>query len=322
MHKDIAIYLDTTVISLYEKGVIDKTVLRACEAAKPPMETAGDIAAHLDANGSFARVPGCRRPGRIPDTLSAIAEKVKKTPTPSDEKPERRQRNRAMRLSQDASFVFLTDEQRENVLAFRKEHGYLPMFMVLRYYLTRPDASRNDIIMSYGWGLNPSADDSATLASIGEQVGLSRERIRQILLTYEIPDELSHQQFWNQYVNHSTFYVDAGHSEFENVRQREIPNLTFAAYADILHRTTMMFNVNDRFMARRGWIKEISAWVDRFDRLSEMTRSIDSRVSLEGLAMGGNLDTRIALVVLNQLAPAYGFIPDPPGHLILPRSAD
>lgn len=317
-------YLDTPLSQLIDEGHIDKTVVRSCLAAKPPMETAGDILLHLQKHGSFSDVPGCRRPGRIPDTLVRIAENTLDSNTPSDRKPVAQKRLQAGKLDEEANFEFLTEKEREYALKFRSEYGHLPMFAVLKQYLNRPEASRNDIVMAYSLGMHEeeSPKTAISLADIASRVNLSRERVRQIAITYILPDILMHPRLWGGYADHSTYYADHNHPAYIRVCANEIPDLSFAAYASILHRTTMLQNVHDRFLARRGWVKEITAWVNRLSRLANMPRTIESRISLDGLAMGGTLDTRINLVVLHQIAPSFGITPLPPDALILPKNME
>lgn len=315
------IYLDTAICDLMEAGVIDISVYRACNAAKPPMVTAGDILEHLDAKGSFSDVPGCRRPGRIPDTLMSIAGKVIATETPAEERPHNIKRREIGKLSQEAHFEFLSEDQRREILDYRQKYGHLPMFKILKFYLNRPDASRNDLIMAYTFGLSAAQGDNSTLAEIAQLVNLSRERVRQIAINYEFPEQLRHPRLWMQYADHSTYFVNPSNDAFNLVRTTEVEDLPFASYAMILQRTTMLQNVDDLYLARQGWVDEITAWYTKLSRLKSMTRFIDSRISLEGLAMGGALDLRINLVVLHQIAPALGITPDAPDAIILPKNA-
>lgn len=322
MNNESTIYLDTPVALLLENGTIDKTVMRACQSAKPPMVLAGDIVEYLKRHGSFAGVPGCRRPGRIPDTLLRIANATQQSDTPTQFKPYSQKRQIAEKLEAEASFDFLTDEERENALRFRAEHGHLPMFAILRRYLLRDSASRNDTVMAYSLGMHDRDGLRLCLADIAERVGLSRERVRQIAITYNLPENLAHTRLWAGYADHSAYYADAGNAAYRHVREAEVPGLSFAAYASVLHRTTMMHNVEDTFLARRGWVEQISAWVNRLKKLAAMPRAFDNRISLEGLAMGGKLDMRIVLVVLNQIAPALGLRADGQDALILPKNTE
>lgn len=314
-------YLDTPVFRLFEDGVIDRSVLRACEAAKPSMKTAGDILHWRQLHGSFADVPGCRRPGRIPDTLNGIADTVVASNTPLEQHRVTKSRVHATHLSNEADFDFLTETQRNDALDFKDHYGHLPMFRILRCFLNRDGASRNDTIMAYMLGITDRDNERGhSLAEISRQVDLSRERVRQISQSYVLPETLMHPRLWTQYADHSTYYADAGHHAYLHVTTHEIPGLTFPAYAMVLHRTTMLENVGDRFLARRGWVKEISAWVRRLSRLRDMPRTIDSRISLDGLAMGGTLDNRISLIVLHQIAPAMGITTDAPDAIILHKN--
>ncbi len=315
------IYLDTPVSRLFEEGIIDRTVLRACQAAKPPMVTAGDIRSHLDTHGHFNNVPGCRRPGRIPDTLMAIAHNTADTNTPAHLQPGQRKRRQATQLDETARFDFLTTEQQQQALRYKEEHGHLPMFLILACYLNREDADRNDIIAAHILGLTTDRTDChTTLADVAQRVGLSRERVRQIANTYTLPDDLMHPRLWKPYADHSTYYVDPRHPAYIHATQTEIPTLTFAAYADILHRTTNLRNIDNRYLARRGWTDEITAWVNRLSRLAAMQRTIDNRLSLEGLAMGGTLDTRLKPIVISQIAPSLGILTEGTDAIILPKN--
>lgn len=313
------IYLDTTIDHLFESDRIDRMVLKACQSARPPLRTAGDIMEHYRQHGNFASVPGCRRAGRISDILQQIALMVEQRSMPSEMQPTLRKRVIADRLGHEADFDFLTEEQREEILAYRNEHDYLPMFKVLRCYLTRKDASRNDIIMASVLGFDADPSARANFAAIGQNVNLSRERVRQIALTYELPEQLSLAGLWKRYFDHKTYYADDTHPSYK-LAAKEVAGLTFAAFATVIHRTTMLHNVDDRYLARRGWINEIGAWVDRLNRLAAMPRPIDSRISIEGLAMGGTLDIRMSSVVLRQIVPAFGFKSDDADAIILPKN--
>lgn len=321
MENQFDIYLDTPVKLLLERGMIDRLVLRACQAARPPMETAGDILDHYEENKTFSDVPGCRRPGRIPEALVDIARMVQRRETPSQLKKYESRRRQAGQLNNEANFDFLSEGRRAEILMYREKFGYLPMFRILSYYLNREDAQRNDRVMAHYLGMADN-EPCASLADIGVKVGLSRERIRQILQTWTLPEQLSHARLWKQYADHSTYFANHSSEAYEKVVQTELPELSFGAYASILHHTTMLQNVEGRFLARRGWVEEISAWHDRLMRLAGMPRAISSRISLEGLAMGGSLDTRISLIVLNQIAPALGLLPDAPDAIILPVQSE
>ncbi|MDE6396495.1 MAG: hypothetical protein K2K84_04415, partial [Muribaculaceae bacterium] len=64
--------------------------------------------------------------------------------------------------------------------------------------------------------------------------------------------------------------------------------------------------VDNTFMARRGWAPEIEAWVKRLRQLRDMPRTFASKLSIDGLSMGGKLDSRLKLIVVNQIAPLLG----------------
>lgn len=321
MNNKTTIYLDTPISQLYEAGVVDKTAIRACEAAKPPLEKAGDILEHLQKFGSFNTIPGCRRGGNIAETLMRIAETMERSETPVELKPQIVKRRIAGELTQNALFDFLDDEQRADILAYREKHGRLPMFKLLKYYLNSDKATRNDSIMCYVLHFNNIGKKCNSLADVSQYINLSRERIRQIIQTYELPEELALPRLWTQYTDHSTYYVDESSATFRRTCETEIDDLNFSTFADVLSRTTMLQNVNNTFLARTGWVKEIAAWRKRLMQLASMPRSIESRISLEGLTMGGSLDLRLNIVVLNQIAPALGIKTEAPDSLILPKNA-
>ena len=230
-----SIYLDTPVSQLLSMKMIDRSVERACQAANPPMLTAGDIVEHLDLYGNFSDVPGCRRPGKILDTLLGIAGITIRENSPSELNPRTRRKAIAVQLDKDADFDFLSDLQREDILEFRREHGHLPMLKILQSYFNRPDASRNDIIMAFALGLqDDSQAEYSSLAEIARQVELSRERVRQITLNYQLPEMLSLSRLWTFYVDYSTYYVDPNHQAFKHACTYEITDLSFSSYADIL----------------------------------------------------------------------------------------
>ena len=301
------IYLDTTIEQLLRDNIIDRSVSRACQSSKPPMLTAGDIKEHMDAHGGFSDVPGCRRGGRIADILADVAQNVIESTTPVDHKASAIKRRNVERLNESADFQFLTADQRREVLEFREKHGYLPMFKILGYHLSSPKASRNDTIMAYNWGFHADSPSRIpTLSGIAAIVGLSRERVRQIVTEYTLPEQLSHSRLWTHYADHSAYYISANDKVFEDVRQYEAPDMPFPIFAEIMQLATMLHNVDNKFLARNGWTAQISAWVNRFDKLMSMARYVDSRISIEGLAMGGSLDARMIPVVLARIAPSYG----------------
>lgn len=301
--------------------MLDKTAVKACKAAKPPMETAGDILRYRDEHGGFNNVPGCRRQSHIAEMLTFIAENVERTNTPSELKPVVANRLKAVHLVEEIDFEFLTDDERREVKEFRDKCGYLPMFRILRDYLNGPTASRNDLIMAYALHLNKKGDKCYSLADMTGYVDLSRERIRQIIQNYEFPQFLQHSRLWSRYADHSTYYADAGHPAFITASTVELPGLDFAIYADIVSRISMLENINNQYLARKGWTKEIGQWRTRLMRLATLPRTIESRISIEGLAMGGSLDTRLSVVVINQIAPALGIKTEAPDGIILPPNA-
>ena len=316
MTETFKIFLDTPVSLLAEKGIVDRNVLKACQAAKPPMLTAGDIARHLEEYGDFHDVPGCRRQSRITDILTSIARKVEPTSMPSELKPVLAKRIKAGKLVEDAHFDFLTDDQRVEVIAFREKHGYLPMLRIVSYFLNGPTASRNDTIMAYAIGLNADSHKCSSLADVAEHIDLSRERIRQIIQSYEFPEQLRHPRLWSKYADHSTYYADQTCPAYKTAASEEIPGLEFSTYAEVVSRISMLENIGNLYLARTGWTKEIGEWVSRLRRMSAMPRKIENRISLEGLAMGGSLDTRLSIVVLNQIAPALGIRTETPDAII------
>lgn len=313
---DYPVYLNTTVNELVERGLIDRTAGRACHAAKPPLETAADIKNYLRSHGNFSAVPGCRRPGRIPSTLRKIAEVVRNENAPKPDK------NPAT-VFETAAFSFLNEDQRLEALEFKKEYGYLPMFRILACYMTRPGASRNDHILAKCMSFEPlDPPVTPSFMRVAENVGLTRERVRQIAESYRFPDEICHAKLWKHYADHSTYYIDNKSQVYRDVLSREIPRMPFHPFAGVMRRVAMLDPLeNHRYLARRGWTSEIEAWVKRLERLASMPRTIDSRLSLEGLAMGGALDSRLNLVVLNQIAPTFGILPAPPDSIILPKNA-
>lgn len=312
------IYLDTPIIQLVERGLIDKTVLKACKAAKPEFKTAADIYNHWKEFGDFHNVPGCRRQSRITELLTFIARTVEPTNMPSELKPVVASRIKAGQLVKDADFDFLNESQRAEVLRFKEENGYLPMIAILRYFLNSEKASRNDVIMSYIFGLNNDGAECKSLADVATRVELSRERVRQIIQTYEIPEQLRHSRLWTNYVDHSTYYADETCPAYRIAKNAEVEGLSFAQYAAVVSRISMLENVDDAFLARKGWTKEIKGWVSRLSRMKDMPRSIENRISIEGLAMGGALDMRLSMVVLHQIAPALGLGTAAPDTIVLP----
>ena len=320
MNNDPVIFQDTPISKLFDNGLLDRTSLRACQAAKPPLLTAGDIAEHYSEYGNFSKVPGCRRPGKTTDALKFIALNTAPNPTPTHLKSTIVQRQMAGKLNEEANFDFLTTAQKARVLMFRKQYGHLPMFQIIKYYLNRKDASRNDIIMAYYLQLDNENANCTSLADLSNKIFLSRERIRQIILNYKFDDTISHPSLWTHYVDHSIYYSDNNSPSFVEAKTNEIENLSFATYADIISRVSMLENIDNEYMARKGWTKEIGAWRTRLLRMLAMPRNIDSRISIDGLTMTGALDGRINIIVLNQIAPALGIKAVAPDTLILPKN--
>lgn len=314
------IFLDTAIEQLMEDGWLDKNAVRSCQAARPPMLTAGDILAHLRERESFADVPGCRRSGRISDSLTLVAENVTETDTPLKKNHFGRRRELATELNDEGNFKFLSESQKAEILDYKEQFGHLPMFRILKFFFESEDATRSDKVGACLLGLTEIDPQDLSLSDIAQHVSLSRERVRQISHTYELPDVLTLSGLWGHYCDHSTYYVDAGTPGFIEASTHEVPGLKFISYARVLHRTTMLENVDDAFLARRGWVKEISAWVKRLRQMAAMPRTIDSRISLEGLTMGGTLDARITTVVTNQIAPALGIEADGNEAIILAKN--
>lgn len=304
------IYLNTTIATLLKEGLIDKNTARACGSANPRLATAGDIKNHLAVHGSFTEVPGCRRPGRISRALENLAKLTLDENEPHHEK--------AKTLTDTADFPFLSAEERASALNFKREFGHLPMFAILSSYLRRPSHDRKEIMFASYTGLDKESGKS--LAEIGSRFDVTPERVRQILLDYTIPEGLDGARLWNPYANHSTYFINENSEVFKAVIANECSTLPFRGFAAVIRRVLNFDYVDRRFLARRGWVPEIEAWAHRLQMLRDMTRTFSSKLSIDGLSMGGKLDSRLKLIVVNQIVPQLGLevVDD---NIILPANA-
>lgn len=290
------IYNNTPIAELVRTGIIDRNIARACESATPPLTTAGDIRRYLSEHGSFTEVPGCRRPGRISRALTTLAGM-----TLGENSPEVRT---TASLAETADFPFLTAEQRAAALDFKAKHGRLPMFAILAAYLQREGAGRDDRIFGIWTGL--TGEGAHSLAEIGLAFNLTAERVRQLILDYTIDNLLTNNRLWQGYADYSTYFLNENSDIFATVVASECPGLDFRGFGAVMRRIHSLDMVDNRFLARRGWAPEIEAWLLRLERLRDMPRTISSRISIDGLTMGGKLDSRLKLVVINQIVPALG----------------
>lgn len=220
--------------------------------------------------------------------------------------------------AEDVPLGFVSASRRAYYEDYNAEHGHYPMFRILVDYLTSDEATRDDKIFALSAGLVGDAGPQRT-DDIAVQFGLTRERVRQILVAYHLPARIGPVQRWQAYCDHSTYFINEASDKFRHVCDTEVNTLTFRTYAAMLTRTVMLDLVEDRFLVRRGWTKELTAWIKRLERLAGVRRTIESRISIEGLAMGGALDARMRSVVLNQIAPALGIRTEAPDLLVFSK---
>jgi len=300
------LYRTKRIEILYKTHQIPRTVKLACEAANPQFVTAGDVLDYLIEHGSFSQIPGCRRPGLVSRILTDIAENVTNPPEGYEG------------YSEDILFGFANHDKRAEYEKYRETYGHYPMFRIFVDYLNSNEANRCDIIFGLRHGL--IGEKQLHFSDIASHFKVSGERVRQIHAAYQIPERINGIALWTPYGDYSTYYVDAGSECFRNVLDTEIDTIDFNAYANVLSRILTLEVVDGRYLVRSGWEHEITAWVRRLEQIAALPRQKDSRISLDGLAMGGSLDIRLRQVILNQIAPALGLTPLPPDSLIFPAN--
>lgn len=309
------VYRDTPIAKLVQDGIIDRNTGRACQSATPPLVTAGHVVRYLEEHGTLADIPGCRRPGRITSQLHALVSITVMEDTP--QAPVRP----AQATEPDLGFA--PAATRTMAQRYKEEHGHWPMFALLADYLCGPDATRSDRVLALWLGLEQAPGvERDNLASIAAAVDLTRERVRQIIAAFSIPEHLLPFRLWKAYADHSTYYVDERSPRYTAITENEVPGLPFAAYMEIMKKVSSLVAGDGPYLVRQGWEKEIAAWVKRLERLAAMPHSIDCRLSLSGLTMGGALDARLNPVVLTQIAPSMGIRPEAPDTIIVPRNLD
>ncbi|MDE6397397.1 MAG: hypothetical protein K2K84_09000, partial [Muribaculaceae bacterium] len=254
------IYLNTPIAVLIKDGVIDRNIARACEAANPPLLTAGDIRRHWLDHGAFTEVPGCRRPGRISRALTSLANMTLDEDAPAA--------LTEATLSDTAAFPFLTAEEQATALKFKEEYGHLPMFYILSRRLGLSESDRKAVIFGSATGLLDKP--AASLAEIAAKYDISPERVRQIIQDFALEDILTQARLWKSYADYSVYFINKNSEVFNTVVAKECPNLTFRGFSAIIRRVLNFDVVDNTFMARRGWAPEIEAWVKRLRQLRDM----------------------------------------------------
>ena len=305
------IYLNTPIPALIKDGIINRNIARACEAANPPLLTAGDIRRHWLEHGAFTEIPGCRRPGRISRTLATLANMTldEDAPAPAADLP----------LYETAAFPFLSPEEQAHSLKFKDEHGHLPMFYILSKRLGIAQSDRKAIIFGSAAGLLDKP--AASLAEIAARFEISPERVRQIIQEFALEDLLTQARLWKSYADYSVYFINKNSEVFQNVIKYECPTLTFKGFGSIIRRVLNFDLVDNTFLARRGWAPEIEAWVTRLRQLRDMPRTFSSKLSIDDISMGGKLDSRLKLIVVNQIVPLLGLdIVD--DNIILPANVN
>lgn len=298
----LPLYRTKRIEALYDTGQIPRTVKLACESVRPPLVTVGDIRDYLIEHGSFSDIPGCRRPGRVTQIITEIAENVSDPPEDYEG------------YSEDIPFGFVGHDKRNDYETYRDTHGHYPMFRILVDFLNSNEADRHDIIFGMHNGLPGNVPLS--YSEIASRVHLTKERVRQICTNYRLPERIGGITYWTPYGDYSTYYID-DHSEcFRNVVETEIDTINFTSYANVLSRILMLEFVQGRFLVRSGWENEIISWVKRLEQIAALPRTKDSRISIDGLAMSGVLDIRLKQIIISQIAPSLGITAIAPDILI------
>lgn len=295
----LPVYRDTPLTVLHKTNRLSRGALMACRAAVPPMETAGDLMRYLATHDNLRAIPGCRRPGLISRELESLGRMVRDTHTPP-----------ARPGDIVEEWDFMTATRREQLKEFRAMHGHLPMFAVLHDWCMRPGATRNDNMVARM--LTTPSDSPLTLMALAKEYGLSAERVRQIILEYRVPDTFANARLWHPYANHATYFIAETSRAYRDILQREMPTLGFRGYCLIMKTVHPLVSVEGRYLARQGWENEITAWHRRLTRLAQRkaTAGVHSRLTVEGLSMGGTLDARLKPIVLTQIAPSLGLDTD------------
>lgn len=123
-------------------------------------------------------------------------------------------------------YRFLTLEQVDFVAGFYKQYGYYPMFFLLRERLATSE-ERVEQIFAMATGI--CGGNPMNLTEIGEEIGCTRERVRQLL--EKAPKELFKDKGWKHYQLDSTLVVSEIDDLFLDVVEKEKVNISFESFA-------------------------------------------------------------------------------------------
>ena len=128
------------------------------------------------------------------------------------------------------TFHFLQDEEVEFVLDYKKQHSHLPMFYLLYHFITR-DRSRFASLVCRFYGIGREQEE---LNDISTQLGLSRERCRQLILTNKLKDcPLITFEDWDNYDFLDSILVYNTFNYSEILETERLGNLSISAFVGL-----------------------------------------------------------------------------------------
>lgn len=127
-------------------------------------------------------------------------------------------------------FPFLQDKEIEFVIDFKHQHSHLPMFYLLYHFITR-DRSRFASLVCRFYGIGREQEE---LNGISTQLGLSRERCRQLILTNKLKDcPLITFEDWDNYDFLDSILVYNTFNYSEILETERLGNLSISAFVGL-----------------------------------------------------------------------------------------
>lgn len=129
-------------------------------------------------------------------------------------------------------FDFLTDEEAENVIKFRKQRGHLPMFYITdRYFATTNN--RQHQIFARCFGLGGRSPRRKT--EVAEELGMTRERVRQIVTETDFSRlSLAHPDHWREYPYPTMHFISTRTKQWSHDMATEGVTPEFISFAGIM----------------------------------------------------------------------------------------
>ena len=216
-------------------------------------------------------------------------------------------------------YRYLTIEQIYFVADFYKQYGYYPMFFLLRERLA---TSKERVEQIFAMTTGICGGNPMNLTEIGEEIGCTRERVRQLL--EKAPKELFKDRGWTRYQLHSTSVVSEIDDLFLDVVEKEKVNISFETFAMVYTEVFPMklAKVNDlRFLINnRLNVRVINKVGGEVSKQNRRVRSGIDFIQLEDLLKDipddKKDDYRQALPVI--ITKAYGLVVDEKGNIVLP----